>query len=91
MAVKTLKSKHALIGDVRGIGLMIALECVSDRNKKAPAAKDVMQKILDGTYDKGVMIRISGNTIILSPPLIITAAHVQLISSALDAGLAAAS
>jgi adenosylmethionine-8-amino-7-oxononanoate aminotransferase len=35
------------------------------------------------------MIRISGNTIILSPPLIITPADVALIGSALDAGLSA--
>jgi adenosylmethionine-8-amino-7-oxononanoate aminotransferase len=36
------------------------------------------------------MIRISGNTIILSPPLVITAGDVQKIARALDAGLSAA-
>ena len=64
---------------------------MSDRTKKSPAAKDAMQKIFDGTYGEGVMIRISGNTIILSPPLIISAADVTAIASALDVGLAAAS
>lgn len=86
-AATALKAKHGLVGDVRGKGLMVALEIVSDPGKKTPAAKDTMQKIFDGAYDAGVMIRISGNTIILSPPLIVTAKDVASIASAIDAGL----
>jgi adenosylmethionine-8-amino-7-oxononanoate aminotransferase len=89
-AAQQLKARHELVGDVRGKGLMVAIECVSDRARKTPAAKDTMQKIFEGAYAKGVMIRISGNTIILSPPLIITTAHVQEIAAAIDAGLSAA-
>lgn len=89
-AAEKLKAKHQLVGDVRGKGLMVAIECVADRAKKSPAAKDTMQKIFDGAYGKGVMIRISGNTIILSPPLIITAGDVTAIAAAIDAGLSAA-
>lgn len=86
-AAEMLKSRHALVGDVRGIGLMVALEIVSDRNSKNPASKDVMQNIFDGAYANNVMIRISGNTIILSPPLIVTTVDVKAITIALDAGL----
>jgi putrescine---pyruvate transaminase len=86
-AAEVLKAKHECVGDVRGKGLMVALEIVSDRTKKTPAAKDVMQRIFDGTYAKDVMIRISGNMIILSPPLIITANDVKTITEAIDAGL----
>jgi putrescine---pyruvate transaminase len=86
-----LMDKHALVGDVRGKGLMCALELVSDRAKKIPASKDVVQKVFDGAYEAGVMIRTSGNAIILSPPLIVTAKDVQSIVQALDNGLAAAS
>jgi adenosylmethionine-8-amino-7-oxononanoate aminotransferase len=85
-----LQTRHHLVGDVRGKGLMVALEIVSDRTKKTPAAKDTMQKIFDGAYASKVMIRISGNTIILSPPLIITQSDVKAIVAALDAGLSAA-
>ncbi len=85
-----LKAKHALIGDVRGKGLMCALELVSDRTKKTPAGKDTMQKVFDAAFAAGVMLRTSGNNIILSPPLIITAKDVARIVSALDAGLSAA-
>ncbi len=86
-----LKSRHTLIGDTRGIGLMAAVELVADRDSKAPAGKDVVQKVFDGAYGAGVMIRISGNNIILSPPLVITSDDVASIVGALDAGLSAAS
>lgn len=88
--LKALQNKHELIGDVRGKGLMCALELVSDRAKKSAAAKDVVQKVHDATYDAGVMVRTSGANVIMSPPLIVTAANVQTILTALDAGLTAA-
>ncbi|WP_077963350.1 aspartate aminotransferase family protein [Ensifer adhaerens] len=88
--LEALKERHELIGDVRGKGLMCALELVSDREKKTGAAKDVVQKVQDVTYDAGVMVRTSGANIILSPPLVITANDVARILTALDAGLTAA-
>ncbi len=88
--LEKLKAKHALVGDVRGKGLMCALELVLDRAKKTPTGKDTVQKVFDAAYCAGVMIRTSGNVIILSPPLIITAKDVMRILTALDAGLSAA-
>jgi putrescine---pyruvate transaminase len=88
--LKELYQKHELIGDARGKGLMCCIELVSDRAKKTYAAKDVVQKVQDGAYRAGVMVRTSGNNIILSPPLIITAADVKRIITALDEGLKAA-
>ena len=85
-----LEQKYSLIGDVRGIGLMHALELVSDRDSKTPASKATMASVFDAVYDAGVMIRISGNNIILSPSLVITSEHVAKILAALDDGLAAA-
>ncbi|MCY1666294.1 aspartate aminotransferase family protein [Rhizobium sp. SL86] len=85
-----LQEKHELVGDARGKGLMCALELVSDRKTKAAASKQVVQKVYDTAYEAGVMVRTSGSNIILSPPLIITAEHVERILSALDAGLSAA-
>lgn len=86
-----LKDKFALVGDVRGKGLMCAMELVSDSKTKAPAAKDAVAKVYKGAYVDGVMIRTSGNNIILSPPLIITADDVKRILAALEKGLTAAS
>ncbi|MFZ5732056.1 MAG: aminotransferase class III-fold pyridoxal phosphate-dependent enzyme [Pseudomonadota bacterium] len=89
-ALGKLKHRHALVGDVRGKGLMAALELVEDRDSKKPLDKKLMTVVAEAAYEAGVMIRVSGNNIILSPPLIITDSDVATIARALDAGLAAA-
>ena len=82
-----LQDQHAIIGDVRGgEGLMCALELVSDRDTKAPIDKKTIAELHRVTYEAGVMIRVSGNNVILSPSLIVTEAHVQTILSALGSG-----
>jgi adenosylmethionine-8-amino-7-oxononanoate aminotransferase len=88
--LERLKAKHSLVGDVRGKGLMAALELVSDRVQKTPASKEVLQRVFETVYQRGVMVRTSGNVIILSPPLIINAENVVQIVNALEAGLASA-
>lgn len=89
-ALEGLMRKHAVVGDVRYKGLMAALELVSDRDGKKAADKGVMKRVSDVAYDAGVMLRVSGSNIILSPPLILTSGQVRTIAEALDAGLAAA-
>jgi adenosylmethionine-8-amino-7-oxononanoate aminotransferase len=88
--LQELKLKHSVVGDARGVGLMGALELVADRASKQPADKDTMGRVYETAYEAGVIVRTSGNNIILSPPLVITAEDVRRILSALDAGLAAA-
>lgn len=46
-----------------------------------------MALVSEAAYEAGVMLRVSGNAIILSPPLIVSAADVARIGEALDAGL----
>ena len=87
--LNALKEKFELMGDVRGgHGLMCALELVSDRGSKTAIDKKTIGRIHRATYEAGAMVRVSGPNIILSPPLILTAAHVDTILSALDAGFA---
>ncbi|TIT48855.1 MAG: aminotransferase class III-fold pyridoxal phosphate-dependent enzyme, partial [Mesorhizobium sp.] len=81
------KAKHAIVGDVRYKGLMAAVELVSDRATKKPIDKKTMAVVSEAAYEAGVMLRVSGNNIILSPPLIISAADVTRIGEAIDAGL----
>jgi adenosylmethionine-8-amino-7-oxononanoate aminotransferase len=89
--VKNLKEKYDVIGDVRGgEGLMTAIELVADQTTKAPIDKATIAKIHNATYEAGTMVRVSGNNVILSPPLIVTEADVAKILSCLDAGFAAA-
>jgi adenosylmethionine-8-amino-7-oxononanoate aminotransferase len=86
----SLQARHEIIGDVRGgHGLMHAIELVADRQTKKPAEKAVTASIQTTAYKAGAMVRVSGNVIILSPPLIITSADVSTILNALDAGLSA--
>lgn len=88
--LQALMARHAVIGDVRGgHGLMCALELVSDRASKAPIDKKAIGKVHRATYEAGVMIRVSGNNIILSPPLVVSEADVAKILSALEAGFSA--
>ncbi len=89
-ALARLKDKYEIVGDVRGKGLMAALELVSDRASKKALDKQIMGRIADAIYDAGVMVRVSGSNIILSPPLIITADDARQIADAVGAGLAVA-
>ncbi len=84
-----LQETHALIGDVRGgHGLMCALELVSDPVTKTPIDKKTIGSIHRTTYENGAMVRVSGNNIILSPPLVLTEVDVTTILNALAAGFA---
>ena len=86
-----LQDKYDLVCDVRGgEGLMCALEIVSDRATKTPIDKTTIGRIHAATYDAGVMVRVSGANIILSPPLILLKDETAKIVSALDEGLNAA-
>ena len=68
---------------------MLALELVSDRSTKAAIDKPLIGQVHRVTYENGAMVRVSGNNIILSPPLILSSDNVQTILMALDKGLAA--
>ena len=85
-----LMERHDIIGDLRGgHGLMVAAELVADRATKAAPPKSLAATVQEVTYQNGAMIRISGPNIILSPPLVVSAADVTTILTALEAGLAA--
>ena len=84
-----LAAKYDVIGDVRGEGLMCALEFVSDRATKVPVGKALPLVFQKAAYEAGVMIRVSGNNAIFSPPLVIDQSHVDAILDATEAGLKA--
>jgi adenosylmethionine-8-amino-7-oxononanoate aminotransferase len=89
--LQALKTRHKLVGDVRGTGLMACLELVADRASKATlprGAKEITQ-VAREAYSRGAMIRTSGANIILSPALTITREQIDLLCDALDGALAA--
>jgi 4-aminobutyrate aminotransferase-like enzyme len=85
-----LKEKYPVIGDVRGMGLMQAIECVKDRKTKEPDPQSVL-RVFEGTRKRGALIGkggLHGNVIRLGPPLIATEAHIDELVSALDESFA---
>ena len=87
-----LQEKHPLIGDVRGMGLMQAIELVEDRNSKAPATAATL-RVMEAARENRVLIGrggIDGNVIRISPPLNIGRSDVDDFVRALDASLAKA-
>lgn len=89
--LEELQKKHELIGDVRGMGLMQALELVEDRKSKKPAAKET-NAILEECRKAGLLIGkggLYGNVIRMSPPLNISKADVDEAYKMLDKAFAA--
>ncbi len=88
--LQALGETYDLVGDVRGgYGLMCALELVSDRTAKTPIDKATIGKVQKTAYEAGAMVRVSGNNIILSPPLVLGEEDVNTLISALGKGLGA--
>ena len=87
--LRELQSRHRIVGDVRGLGLMIAVELVSDRETKKPfdLKDNVGVRISDHCRSQGVLIRNLLDTFIISPPLTLTQAHVDEMVAAFDGGL----
>ena len=86
-ALHKLTGKHDTIGDVRGKGLMLAVEFVSDRKAKTPAGKTYMAALADAAYDAGALVRVSGNNMIMSPPLVLERKDSQAIVDAINHAL----
>jgi 4-aminobutyrate aminotransferase len=83
--IRELQKKHQLIGDVRGLGLMIGIELVKDRKTKEPvtpwnAAPDQMaptNRMAARMRELGMFTFIRWNWLFVAPPLCITVAEVD--------------
>jgi len=70
-----LMSRHKMIGDVRGLGLMIGMELVRDRNTKEPASTE-RDEIVRLCFHRGLLMLGCGvNTLRFCPPLVVTSAQ----------------
>jgi 4-aminobutyrate aminotransferase len=68
-ALKEMQTRHELIGDVRGLGLMIGIEIVADRETREPA-KATRDLIVDEAFARGLLLLGAGESVIrLMPPL----------------------
>jgi 4-aminobutyrate aminotransferase len=70
--LRAMQRKHAVIGDVRGLGLLMGMELVKDRQTRERAI-DLAEDVLYRALTKGLSFKLSmGNIITLSPPLNLT-------------------
>ena len=83
--------RFGVVGDVRGRGLMAGLEMVADKARRIPVPRssDVPSRVAREAYRRGLMVRISGPNLILSPPLVITLEEVDYMVDVLEASFAA--
>ncbi|MHA2471855.1 MAG: aspartate aminotransferase family protein [Promethearchaeota archaeon] len=82
----TLKSDHKIVGDIRGQGMMLGIELVSDQTSKKPATQEMLQ-VMELCREQGLLIGkggIDGNVIRIQPPLELTNEQVENSCQILD-------
>ena len=83
--LEELKQKHAMIGDVRGLGLFCGMEIVKDRQSKEyfPPEAELGPKLTQGFSSNGLILR-GGDVMNIAPPLCVTSGEIDEIVSVLD-------
>lgn len=88
--LSALADKHPVIGDVRGLGAMMAIELVTDRKTRVPAGETVA-KLVQDAREHGLLLLATGtyaNVIRLLMPLVITPTELDEAFAVLDGALA---
>ena len=89
--LERLMRSHPIVGDVRGMGLMLGVELVRDRATKEPAKSETLD-VLESMRESGALIGkggIDGNVLRIKPPMCITAADADFALEALDLAFSA--
>ncbi len=84
--LEKLEAKHKIVGDVRGMGLMLGIEFVKDRTTKTPGREECA-RVVENCRDLGLLVGkggLWGQTIRLAPPMNITRADADFLLATLD-------
>ena len=87
--LERLHRAHPLVGDVRGMGLMLGVELVRDRATKEPAKGEALD-VLEAAREMGALVGkggLDGNVLRIKPPMCITAEDVDFALDVLDEAL----
>ncbi|MEM3827139.1 MAG: aminotransferase class III-fold pyridoxal phosphate-dependent enzyme [Candidatus Micrarchaeaceae archaeon] len=75
--LKEMENKYEIVGDARGIGLMLAIEIVRDKKSKNPGVKE-REKILTNAFYNGLLLLPAGESSIrIIPPLTISDSNIE--------------
>lgn len=86
--LREMQGRHALIGDVRGRGLLLGIDLVLDRDTKAPAS-DAAERVMYRALSRGLSFKTTmGHVLTLTPPLITTRVQMDTALDILDQCLA---
>src|SRR5438552_3698960 len=87
--LEKLQDKHDCIGDVRGMGMMLGVEFVTDRSSKKPDA-ELRDRVEMASFERGLILLGAGpNSIRWSPPLILNRENVDVALEIFDDAIAA--
>lgn len=84
--LQVLAQRHAIIGDVRGAGMIAGVELVLDRETLEPA-RDETKRVINGMKDKGVLVGregYNGNVLKIRPPMVFKPDNADTLIKALD-------
>jgi 4-aminobutyrate aminotransferase-like enzyme len=87
-----LAGRHEAIGDVRGVGLFVGVELVSDRARRTPD-REFTTRVVNRMRDRGVLLSacaMGHNVLKIRPPLVLSAEQAGMVIETLDEALTAA-
>lgn len=84
--LNSLAAEFECIGNVRGLGLMAAIEFVANRETKEPAG--IGEQVRKACITRGLFTRVVGDTLVFAPPLVINAEEIDLIVQSVGQSIA---
>lgn len=90
--IAVLAARHEAIGDVRGVGMFVGVEIVSDRETRE-ADRATTSRVVNLLRDKGILISacaIGHNVLKIRPPLVLTSEQVDMVIQGIDESFAEA-
>jgi 4-aminobutyrate aminotransferase len=82
--LRSLEAKHACIGEVRGLGLMVGVEFVKDRRTREPAT-ELLDSLVLTAFQRGLLLLGAGkSTLRLAPPLVVDEGDVDTALAIID-------